>query len=590
MPDSLVKLSSTRPTVLRLILSATLVYAILIVVWMISSQQYFFSTPEQVEAEAHATTVQSLSLEVLETEARAATVKNGLREALETRQFKCIGWRATHSCSADGARDVANDKVCDERVEHTASGYCEIEDVQTGERFRVMQRGCGTVRKRAKFFCSLAPDFANFPAKIGQVVEKVSAPGFSLLNSNQTEAVRAGIVMVVYPKLLAGAYASIRTLREVLRCQLPIEIWFRPDEMQTVPAGLKLLKEAAEVDAMDGVTFRAIDDLRAVRFAAKVHAIYNSAFDHVLFLDADNVPVRDPAFLFESEEFVRTGAVFWPDYWHPQHTIFHLVEDSLLWQMLDMQYVDMFEQESGQLLIDRRRHAAAMELVHFYASHTPDLFKRLDLVWGDKDLFRFAWIKLNAPFFMVQTPPAVAGKLVNESFCGMTMVQHDSGGNVLFLHRNANKLTGRRQRYNVNYGVSLQKSIAMKQPGQRLSNVLYHAVAQGKQGHSLRKRLATLEPLEPDNLPDPVIWTHLWSFRNSSRWNHYRIESYSAQPEFPEWQRCYGERDIRGNEHFYTQKFADMSFSGLETHLRRFAMEGVQQLERFQAAMKNGTQ
>uniref|UniRef100_A0AAV1V021 Nucleotide-diphospho-sugar transferase n=1 Tax=Peronospora matthiolae TaxID=2874970 RepID=A0AAV1V021_9STRA len=529
MPDSLVKLSSARPTVLRLVLSATLVYAILIVVWMISSQQYFFSTSEQVEAEAHATTLQSLSLEVLETEAPTATVKNGSREALETRQFKCIGWRATHGCSADGARDVANDKVCDERVEHTASGYCEIEDVQNGERFRVMQRGCGT---------------------IDQVVEKVSATGLSLLNSNQTEAVRAGIVMVVYPKLLAGAYASIRTLREVLRCQLPIEIWFRPDEMQNVPAGLKQLKEAAKVDTMDGVTFRAIDDLRAVRFAAKVHAIYNSAFDQVLFLDADNVPVREPAFLFESEEFVRTGAVFWPDYWHPQNSIFHLVKDSLLGQMLDMQYVDMFVQESGQLLIDRRRHAAAMVLVHFYASHTPDLFERLDLVWGDKDLFRFAWIKLNASFSMVQTLAAVAGKLVNESFCGMTMAQHDFGGNVLFLHRNANKLTGRRQRYNVNH---------------------------------------VFGPLEPDNLPDPVIWTHLWSFRNSSRRNDYRIESYRAPPEFPVWQRCSGKRHLHDNVLFSTQKFADLSFSGLETHLRRFAMEGVQQLRRFQAAMKNGT-
>uniref|UniRef100_A0AAV1UW23 Uncharacterized protein n=1 Tax=Peronospora matthiolae TaxID=2874970 RepID=A0AAV1UW23_9STRA len=397
MPDPLVKLSSTRPTVLRLILLATLVYAILIVVWMISSQQYFLSTPVQVEAESRAALAQNLSLKVLETEAPIVTVKN--------------------------------------------------------------------------------PPINMFKTEASAVTVK-------------------------------------------------------------------------DLSLVDGVTFRAIDDLRAVRFAAKVHAIYNSAFDQVLFLDADNVPVREPAFLFESEEFVRTGAVFWPDYWHPQNSIFHLVKDSLLGQMLDMQYVDMFVQESGQLLIDRRRHAAAMVLVHFYASHTPDLFERLDLVWGDKDLFRFAWIKLNASFSMVQTLAAVAGKLVNESFCGMTMAQHDFGGNVLFLHRNANKLTGRRQRYNVNH---------------------------------------VFGPLEPDNLPDPVIWTHLWSFRNSSRRNDYRIESYRAPPEFPVWQRCSGKRHLHDNVLFSTQKFADLSFSGLETHLRRFAMEGVQQLRRFQAAMKNGT-
>uniref|UniRef100_M4C3L7 RxLR effector candidate protein n=1 Tax=Hyaloperonospora arabidopsidis (strain Emoy2) TaxID=559515 RepID=M4C3L7_HYAAE len=451
MPDSLVKLSSTRPNALRLILLATLVYAILIAVWMMSGQQYFFSTPEQVDAGARATTVQSLSLEVLETEAPAATVKNFLLESLETRQFKCIGWRATHGCSPDGARDVANDKSCDHRVNPRASGYCEIEDVKTGERLRVMRRGCATVRKRAKFSCSFAPDFANFPLKVDQLVEKVSATGFSLPNSKQTEEVRAGIVMVAYPEILAAAYALVRTLREVMHCQLPIEIWFRPDEMRNVSAGLKPLEEVAKTDSMGGITFQAIDDLRAVHYAAKVHAIYNSAFDQVLFLDTDNVPVRDPAFLFESEEFVRTGAVFWPDFWNPQNSIFHLVEDSMVWQMLDMQYVDMFEQESGQLLIDRRRHTAAMELVHFYASYTPDLFDNLDLLWGDKDFFRFAWIKLNASFLMVPTLPALAGKLVDESFCGMTMAQHDFAGNVLFLHRNANKLIGRRQRDNENH-------------------------------------------------------------------------------------------------------------------------------------------
>ena len=35
----------------------------------------------------------------------------------------------------------------------------------------------------------------------------------------------------------------------------------------------------------------------------------------VLFLDADNVAVRDPKLLFDSAPFLRTGALLWPDYW-----------------------------------------------------------------------------------------------------------------------------------------------------------------------------------------------------------------------------------------------------------------------------------
>ena len=35
----------------------------------------------------------------------------------------------------------------------------------------------------------------------------------------------------------------------------------------------------------------------------------------MLFLDADNVPVRDPTPLFDSAAFQGTGALLWPDYW-----------------------------------------------------------------------------------------------------------------------------------------------------------------------------------------------------------------------------------------------------------------------------------
>jgi hypothetical protein len=35
----------------------------------------------------------------------------------------------------------------------------------------------------------------------------------------------------------------------------------------------------------------------------------------VIYLDADNIPLRDPAFLFESSEYNATGALLWQDFW-----------------------------------------------------------------------------------------------------------------------------------------------------------------------------------------------------------------------------------------------------------------------------------
>lgn len=180
--------------------------------------------------------------------------------------------------------------------------------------------------------------------------------------------------MVVYPELIASAYTTIRTLRDIFNCRLPIEIWFHPDEIRRVPGALEPLKELAANDSSRLNTFKEIRDPRAVPYGAKIHAIYHSGFEQLLFLDADTVPVKDPAYLFNTPDFTSTGAVFWPDYWHPQHSIFFLNEHSLVWELLDLPFVDMFEQESGQLLIDRRRHAGPIELLVFYAKHRPDYF------------------------------------------------------------------------------------------------------------------------------------------------------------------------------------------------------------------------
>jgi len=46
----------------------------------------------------------------------------------------------------------------------------------------------------------------------------------------------------------------------------------------------------------------------------KAFALLHSAFREVLLLDADNVPLVAPAFLFETKQFADTGAIFWPDY------------------------------------------------------------------------------------------------------------------------------------------------------------------------------------------------------------------------------------------------------------------------------------
>ena len=163
-------------------------------------------------------------------------------------------------------------------------------------------------------------------------------------------------------------------------------------------------------------------------------------FDEVLLLDADNFAVRDPTYLFDTAEYSASGAIFWPDYWRPGNNVFHVEPESLLWELTGVDFVDMFEQESGQLLVNRRRHAAALDMLMYYA-RPGNILYRYNLVYGDKDLFRLAWMRVGAPFHMIEHPAGWAGQKRAMGFCGMTMVQHDPVGQVLFMHRNAFKVS-----------------------------------------------------------------------------------------------------------------------------------------------------
>lgn len=447
---------------------------------------------------------------------------------IETRNLECLGWEATRYCTPEGPRNDQLDQNCTTLIEKGASGYCKVRDRTSGKVFHVMKTYCNTLREHASFRCHDALDFVHFRIKAQKEAQLAVLPN----KPPNLRAFREGIVIVVYPKLVASTYATIRVLWTQMNCTLPIELWYRRDEMipTTLFKPFKLLAKTTQ----RLLRFQAIHDPQAFRFGAKIHAICHSSFDRLLFLDADNVPVRDPRYLFESMEFQTTGAIFWPDFWHPDHSIFNVQRTSLLWELLDMPFVDMFEQESGQLVIDRLRHAQALQLVQFYAQSQPNYFTTMRLVYGDKDLFRLAWIQLNRPFTMIQTPPGMAGiftsSFFNTTFCGLTMVQHDMHQNVLFLHRNQQKLTGKR---------------------------LPHT----------------------NTSADPIIWTHILRIRDGLPRSKFVVELFRRDLSFRAQQSCFGRRDVSYNPDFYVQNIRTFPFATLESQLRQFALEWTQLYE-----------
>ncbi|EEY67067.1 uncharacterized protein PITG_17664 [Phytophthora infestans T30-4] len=437
--------------------------------------------------------------------------------------FECIGWRAQRDCLPDGGPDPPNNRACNATVHNGESGYCEIRHKVTGEMHQVMKMHCNSLRPDVAFKCQEFSTLLGYGRKATNYVHDTT---FSMESCRQQltndqllpivatppSSYKRGIVFVVYEKMLQSVYASVRSLRS-MGCTLPVELWYKRSE--TNPSH-PLLRE---LTGRYGAYMREIRDPRASKFYTKTYAVFYSAFDQILLLDADNFAVRDPTYLFDTPQFQTDGAIFWPDFWRPKKTIFNIQPTSFVWEVFDLQPVDMFEQESGQVLIDRRMHQKALNVLMYYAFN-PSIFERLRLAWGDKDLFRFAWLKTGSSFHMIETPPGSAGaKLPDQNiFCGVTMVQHDPERRIVFLHRNQEKLSSENQE---------------------------------------------------------KVWAHIQEFRmDQVDLDEYDVRGANGGRYFPQFKRCYG-KDIYYENAFTVKAITELPFAGLEQRLLNFVQEAA---------------
>jgi hypothetical protein len=217
------------------------------------------------------------------------------------------------------------------------------------------------------------------------------------------------------------AWVLVRLLRH-LGCQLPIEIW-HAGNIECDPQWTALISRY-DVVCRDALKTREQHPHPRLRgWPIKPYAILHSRFEEILFLDADNVPVKDPTFLFECQRYDETGAVFWPDI---EQSI--TPPDSPLWQLFGVPYQAGPDQESGQILINKSRCWKALNLCNWYNEHADFYYRH---VYGDKDTFRFAWQRLGQPISWI--PTRVSLEMPH------TLLQHDFAGNVLFQHRFGHK-------------------------------------------------------------------------------------------------------------------------------------------------------
>ena len=214
--------------------------------------------------------------------------------------------------------------------------------------------------------------------------------------------------------MFTNAWVCINRLRQ-LGCSLPIQLWHcgegeLDDRMRALVAPL-------------GVECVDIEDVKRSHpanlthvWASKPYALLYSRFRRILLLDADNVPVRNPEYLFDLAQFRRLGAVFWPDYWS-------LKSDSSAWKLFDVPFCDGPEFETGQVLVDKAICWRPLNLCLWYNQHHELFYQH---IYGDKQTFQMAFLKLGVPYAMPNRKP--------HRLDGV-MCQHDFDGRHLFQHR-----------------------------------------------------------------------------------------------------------------------------------------------------------
>ena len=189
------------------------------------------------------------------------------------------------------------------------------------------------------------------------------------------------------PRQLLCAWLAVRRLRE-LGCALPVEVFHAAGE--AVPPDV--------VRAFPGDTrFRQLDDPGLAGFQIKPFALWHASFDRCLWLDADNLALRDPSFLLEG----TTPAICWPDAFRTSDPVFLAAFDPALPSGLEF--------ESGQLVVfaDACREA----LWRACLLNGPLRHRAYAHVFGDKDTWRLAFAGTSPRPSVVSTLPTIVGEV-----------------------------------------------------------------------------------------------------------------------------------------------------------------------------------
>ncbi|KAF6821873.1 glycosyltransferase family 71 [Colletotrichum musicola] len=237
--------------------------------------------------------------------------------------------------------------------------------------------------------------------------------------------------------IVAGNADTIMRVKVILRqlkklgSTMPIEIHFWDDEMDIIAmAELNELYHPIyynDLSKEHNIVHVKKDGIFGINYQLKTAALLNARWAEPLLLDSDNIPILDPATLYDSAQYLEYRTVFWPD-------IARTRPRNPAWGIFNTPCrMAEYEQESGQLLVDKMRFWYHLQLASWLNNEQGAYYA--DFLLGDKDTFRFAWHALRTAYGKPRRWLASVGTENEGFYCGHSFAQHHpDDGRVAFLH------------------------------------------------------------------------------------------------------------------------------------------------------------
>lgn len=147
-------------------------------------------------------------------------------------------------------------------------------------------------------------------------------------------------------------------------------------------------------------------------YQLKPFALLFSSFQETLFLDADDIPARDPEELFEMEIYKEKRMILWPDFWQPTTSPYF----SEITGVSEKTFLERPTVEAGQIVVDKSTHANVLLLAAYYNTYgggDDNFYYHLQSQGGagegDKETWAAAALVLKSPFYTVNEGPRFHG-------------------------------------------------------------------------------------------------------------------------------------------------------------------------------------